>query len=419
MTKFDAGHRFRALRHASYRRYFLGQGVSMVGTWMQQVAMGWLVYRLTESAWMLGVVAFCANAGILLFGTIAGVVADRVDRRRAIYITQGLLALQATTLAVVAATGWVQPWHLVLLALWQGVANAFDIPLRQSLLVHMVGRRQDLANAIALNSFLVNGARVIGPALAGALLAVTTEAVCFAVNAVSFIAVFAALRGIVFPSDAQRGAQGGWRQSWLEGLRYLIDFPPARALIALVAVLSFSILPYISLMPVYAKDIYEGGPQTLGLLLASGGTGALLATLYLAGHRSVVELLRVIAFAGAAAGVALAMFAYLDYLPLAVPLILVFGGAVILAAASANTILQTIVEDRLRGRVAAFYMLAFVGIGPLGSLAAGAIAAKIGAPATFLLNGLVALLAAAVFMRRLAGLRNAVRAAIETRAERL
>ena len=389
----------------------------MVGTWMQQVAMGWLVYRLTESTWMLGVVAFCANAGILVFGTIAGVVADRVDRRRAIYITQGLLALQATTLAVVAASGWVEPWHLVLLALWQGIANAFDIPLRQSLLVHIVGRRQDLANAIALNSFLVNGARVIGPALAGALLAVTTEAVCFAVNAVSFIAVFAALRGIAFPSDAQRGMQAGWRQSWLEGLRYLVDSPPARALVALVAVLSCSILPYISLMPVYAKDIYEGGPQTLGMLLASGGAGALLATLYLAGHRNVVELLRVIAFAGAAAGVALAMFAYLDYLPLAVPLILVFGGAVILAAASANTILQTIVEDRLRGRVAAFYMLAFIGIGPLGSLAAGAIAAKIGAPATFLLNGLVALLVSLVFMRGLPRLRTAVRAAVERSPE--
>ena len=267
----DFAHRFRALGHASYRRYFAGQGLSMIGTWMQQVAMGWLVYRLTGSAWMLGVVAFCGNAGILLFGTVSGVLADRVDRRRAIYITQTLLALQAATLAVVVGTGVVEPWHLVLLALWQGIANAFDIPLRQSLLVHMVKRREDLANAIALNSFLVNGARVIGPALAGLLLAITTEAVCFALNALSFVAVFWALSGIKFPVDADRHAGAGWRQSWVEGFRYAIHFAPARALLSLVAVLAWTIIPYISLMPVYAKDVYGGGPQTLGLLLASGG----------------------------------------------------------------------------------------------------------------------------------------------------
>ncbi len=299
----------------------------MIGTWMQQVAMGWLVYRLTGSAWLLGVVAFCSNAGILLFGTFSGVVADRVDRRRAIYVTQSLLALQAVTLAVVAGTGIVEPWHLVLLALWQGIANAFDIPLRQSLLVHMVKGREDLANAIALNSFLVNGARVIGPALAGLLLAITTEAVCFALNALSFVAMFWALSGIAFPVDADRRAGAGWRQSWIEGFRYVIDFAPARALLSLVAVLAWTIIPYISLMPVYAKDVYGGGPQTLGLLLASGGAGALLATLYLAGQRNVPGLLHVIVIAAAASGIALAAFAYLRYLPLAVPLIVVFGGA--------------------------------------------------------------------------------------------
>lgn len=402
-------HRFRALRHASYRRYFAGQGISMIGTWMQQVALGWLVYRLTGSAWLLGVVAFCGNAGILLFGTIAGVVADRVDRRRALYVTQGFLALQATTLAVVTATGIVEPWHLVVLALWQGIANAFDIPLRQSLLVHMVKGREDLANGIALNSLLVNGARVIGPALAGVLLAITTEAVCFALNALSFIAVFAALSGIAFPSDADRRANDGWRQSWIEGLRYVIAFAPARALLSLVAVLAWTIIPYVSLMPVYAKDVYGGGPGTLGLLLASGGAGALLATLYLAGRRNVNGLLSVIVFAAAASGLALAAFAYLRYLPLAIPLLVVFGGAVILAAASSNTILQTVVDDRLRGRMAGFFMLSFLGVAPLGSLAAGALAARIGVPATFLVNGIIALLAALMFMRALPALRDAVR----------
>lgn len=412
MLRLDLAHRFRALRHASYRRYFAGQGLSMIGTWMQQVAMGWLVYRLTGSAWLLGVVAFCGNAGILAFGTIAGVVADRVDRRRAIYLTQSLLALQAVALTVVAATGVVQPWHLVLLALWQGVANAFDIPLRQSLLFHLVKGREDLGNAIALNAFLVNGARVIGPALAGALLAVTTETVCFALNAVSFVAVFAALSGIAFPADGDRRASG-WRRSWMEGLRYIAGFAPARSLLALVAVLAWTIIPYVSLMPVYAKDVYGGGPHTLGLLLACGGTGALLATLYLAGRRNLLDLPGIIAGAAAAAGIALAAFSHLRYLPLAVPLIVVFGGAVVLAAAAANTILQTIVDDRLRGRVAGFYMMSFLGAAPLGNLAAGALAARVGVPATFLLNGCLALVASMLFLRALPALREAVRPALE------
>lgn len=381
----------------------------MIGTWLQQVAMGWLVYRLSGSALLLGAVAFCSNAGILAFGTIAGVVADRVNRRRALFITQGALALQAITLATLTTFHLVAPWMLLLLALWQGVANAFDIPLRQSLLPHMVRGRDELANAIALNSFLVNGARVIGPALAGVLLAFTTEAACFALNAVSYIAVFAALRAISFPADRARRGDAGWGQSWTEGFRFVIGFAPARALLLLVAVLAWTILPYVSLMPMYAKDVFRGGPGTLGALLAAGGAGALLATLHLAGRRSVVGLGNVIVAAGAASGLALAAFAYLTVLPLALPLLFVAGGGVILAAAASNTILQTIAEDRLRGRLAGFYMLAFLGVAPIGNLAAGALAARIGVQATFLVNGAIALFAALVFLRKLPALRRALR----------
>jgi MFS family permease len=340
-------------------------------------------------------------------------VADRVDRRRALYVTQGALAVQASVLATLTALGWIQPWHLAVLALWQGVANAFDIPLRQSLVVHMVHGRDDLANAIALNSFVVNGARVAGPALAGVLLAVTTEAACFAINALSYIAVFVAISRIAFPADAGRRHAAGWRRSWADGFRYVSGFAPARAMLLLVAILAWTIIPYVSLMPVFAKDLYGGGPGTLGLLLASGGAGALVATLYLAGRRSVLGLGRVIAGAAAAAGLALAAFAYLRWLPLALPLLFVFGGGVILAAASANTILQTIVDDSLRGRVSAFYMLAFLGTAPLGNLAAGALAARIGAPATFLINGLIAFVAALVFLRELPALRRALRPVYE------
>jgi MFS family permease len=406
-------HLFRALRHRNFRRFFAGQSVSMIGTWLQQVAMGWLVYRLTGSALLLGLIAFCANVGILLFGTLAGVVADRVDRKRGMYLTQGLLALQSVTLAVLAGTGLVEPWHLVALALWQGIVNAFDIPLRQSLFVHMVDDRADLPNAIALNSLVVNGARVIGPAVAGVLIAATSEAVCFAINAISFIAVFVSLSTIAFPREPARAPAHGFAKSWMEGFRFVTDFPPTRALMLMVAILAWTVIPYVSLMPVYAKDIYGGGPGTLGLLLSTAGAGALLATLYLAGRRSVVGLGDVIVGAAAVSGLALAGFAYLTWLPAALPMAFLFGGGVILAVASSNTILQTIVEDRLRGRVAGFYMLAFLGVAPLGNLAAGAIAARIGVPATFLLNGLIAFTGALVFMRRLPSLRKAMRPVYE------
>jgi len=406
-------HLFRALRHRNFRRFLAGQSVSMMGTWLQQVAMGWLVYRLTGSALLLGVIAFCANVGILLFGTFAGVVADRVNRKRGLYVTQGLLALQSVTLATLAGTGLVEPWHLVALALWQGIANAFDIPLRQALFVHMVDDRADLANAIALNSLVVNGARVVGPAAAGVLIAATSEAVCFAINAVSFVAVFASLSTIAFPRETGRAAEYGFVRSWLEGFRFVKDFPPARALMMLVAILAWTVIPYVALMPVYAKDIYGGGPGTLGLLLSTAGAGALLATLYLAGRHTVVGLGDVIVGAAAVSGLALAAFAYLTWLPAALPMAFLFGGGVILAVAASNTILQTIVEDRLRGRVAGFYILAFLGMAPLGNLAAGAIAARIGVPATFLLNGLVAFAGALLFLRRLPALRKAMRPVYE------
>jgi MFS family permease len=402
---------FRALRHRNFRLFFFGQGVSNVGTWLQQVAMGWLVYRLTGSALLLGVIAFCSNAGVLLFGTFAGVIADRVDRRRAILVTQSLLALQAVVLAAITAAGVVQPSHLVVLALWLGTVNAFDLPVRQSLYVHLVDDRDDLPNAIALNSFLVNVARVVGPALAGLLLAVTSEAVCFALNALSFIAVLTALARIRFPRDRDRPPEGGLRRSWIEGFRYVTGFAPARAVLALVAALAWTVTPYASLMPIYAKDVYAGGPPVLGMLLSAAGVGALLSTVYLASRSTVEELAAVIARATAVAGAALAAFAYLRVLPLALALMFAVGAALILAAASCNTILQTIVEDRLRGRVAGFYTLAYFGVMPLGNLAAGAIAARIGAPATFLLNGALALAAALLFARKRASLAPAIRTA--------
>lgn len=408
------GRTFRALKHRNYRLFFTGQGLSLIGTWLQQVAMGWLTYRLTGSAWLLGVVAFCANVGILLFSNVAGVLADRIDRRRGLLVTQSLMLVQALVLAALVASAWIATWHLVVLALWLGTCSAFDLPLRQSMYVHFIADRGDLGNAIALNSMLVNTARVIGPAIAGVLLALTSEAVCFALNALSFIAVIVAILKMHWPGDIRPAATSGWWASWIEGARYAFGLQPVRALLGLVAALSWTISPYTSLMPVYAKDIFGGGPYTLGYLLSAAGLGALMSTAYLASRATLRGLGRIIAYSAAASGAALLAFAYMRIYPIALLLMVVVGGGTILAAASANTILQTIVDDRLRGRAASFYTLAFLGVAPIGNLAAGALAAALGAPFAFALNGVVALLAAAWFHRQLPMLRTVLRPLYES-----
>jgi MFS family permease len=405
----DVRRTFRALRHRNYRLFFTGQGLSLTGTWLQQVAMGWLAYRLTGSALLLGVIAFCGNVGILAFGTLAGVLADRVRKRRALYVTQSLMLAQAATLAIVTATGVVQVWQLIALALWLGSVSAFDVPLRQASYVHFVEDRDDLANAIALNSLMVNAARIVGPAIAGLLLSVASEAVCFALNALSFVAVIVAFARMRWHEQPSPSVGGGWLAHWLEGARYALGFPPARALLALVAVLAWTVSPYASLMPVYAKDVYGGGPHALGFLLAAAGSGALASTAYLASRASIAGLGRVIAASAAVAGLALAAFSYLRVFPLALALLVAVGGGLILAAASSNTILQTIVDDRLRGRVAGFYVMAFLGVAPLGQLAAGALANAVGVQAAFLANGIVAFVAALVFARQMPALHAVVR----------
>ena len=392
---------FRALAYRNYRLFFTGQGLSLIGTWAQQVAMGWLTWRLTESAVLLGVVAFCANVGMLALGPFAGVVVDRVNRRRALLVTQSLLMLQATTLTVITALGIVHIGHLIALALFLSVAQTFDVVLRQSSYVLFVDDRADLPNAIALNSMMVNAARVVGPAMAGLLLAVTSEAVCFGINALSFLAVLVALTRIRWPAQVSVPGGAGWWPSFVEGARYALGFAPSRALLALVALMSFTIVPYSSLMPIYAKVQFAGGPQTLGFLLAAAGSGALIAMVWLAGRASVRGLGRVIAFAALASGTALAAFSHLELYYVALALMVPVGGGVTLAAASSNTILQTIVDDKLRGRVAGFYTLAFLGVAPLGHITTGSLAGAIGVQRTFLLNGIVCLCGGLVFLRML------------------
>jgi len=337
------------------------------------------------------------------------VLADRIDRRRGVLVTQTLMLVQATLLTVLTATGVIATWHIVVLALWLGTCTAFDLPLRQSMYVLFVDDRSDLPNAIALNSLLVNLARVAGPAIAGLLLSFTSEAVCFGLNALSFLAVIGAFLLMQWPVHRRPAQVSGYWSSWLEGARYAASLPPVRALLVMVAILAWTIAPYTALMPVYAKDIYGGGPNALGWLLAAAGAGALVSTFYLASRHSVRGLAAIIVRAAATSGIALAAFAYMRVYAVALLLMVFVGGGLILAAASTNTILQTIVADRLRGRVAAFYTLAFLGVAPLGNLAAGALAGLVGVSMTFVLNGVLAACGALWLWRQLPALRAALR----------
>src|SRR5256885_12842098 len=377
----------RALTHRNFRLYAMGQGVSLIGTWLQQVAMGWLAYRLSGSAWLLGLIGFCSNIAIFVLAPLAGILSDRGNKRTLITLTQAVMLGQAVLLAVLTASGLVQVWHIVALALVLGVASAFDLPLRQSLLVDLVEDKTHLPNAIALNSFMVNTARVLGPAMAGVLVAAFGEAMCFELNAASFVFVLIALWRMRWPAGQAQHAHPGFWESWREGARYAFGFLPIRVNLILLAVVAWTITPYTSLMPVFAKDVYGGDAHTLGLLLSAAGVGALAGSLYLAGRATVRGLYRVIPIAAGVGGACMFAFAWCRFLPLALVLMLFVGAGVIMAAASTNTILQTIVDPDKRGRLMSFYTMSFFGVAPFGNLAAGALVNTVGEQVTFACNG--------------------------------
>ncbi|HKW79606.1 MAG TPA: MFS transporter [Casimicrobiaceae bacterium] len=400
---------FRALEHRNYRLYFFGQGLSLTGTWLQQVAMSWLTYRLSGSPLLLGFVTFCQYIAVLLIAPLAGVLADRVDRRRALLMTQSVMLAQALTLAVLTATGIVTVWHVAALALVLGCASAFDIPLRHAMIARLVGHRSELPNAIALNSLLINSARVVGPALAGLLIAAAGEAFCFALNALSFAAVLVALARMRWQSSAGPPPPQGWVHSWLEGVRSALGFAPIRAGLLLIAAISATLGTYSTLMPVFAKDVFGGGARTLGLLLSSAGTGALLSALYLASRRTTRGLDRVILVAGTGAALAMLAFSRTTHFALALPLLMVLGAGLIAAQASIQTLVQTLLDEDKRGRVMSLYTMAFLGSLPFGNLLSGAIARYAGEDVSFLLSGTACLVALLLFWRALPALRAAAR----------
>jgi MFS family permease len=400
---------FRALSHRNFRLFFFGQGLSLIGTWLQQVAMSWLTYRLSGSALLLGVVTFCQYIAVLLLAPVAGVLADRVDRRRALLITQSVMLTQALILTALTATGKVAVWHIAALALVLGCASAFDIPLRHAMIARLVGDRVHLPNAIALNSLLINCARVVGPALAGILIAAVGEATCFGLNALSFGAVLYALSQMRWPAARTPAPAAGWLASWLEGAESAFGFRPIRAALLLIALISSTVGTYSTLMPVFAKDVFGGDAHTLGMLLSAAGGGALLSALYLASRHTTRGLDRVILVAGAIASLAMLAFAYSTSVALALPLLVVLGAGLIAAQASIQTLVQTLVDDDKRGRVMSLYTMAFLGMLPFGNLAAGAVARYASEATAYTLNACLCLAGLLVFWKALPGLRIAAR----------
>lgn len=401
---------FRSLRHHNFRLFLVGQVVSVTGTWMQQLALGWLVYRLTHSAFLLGVVGFASQIPSLFLAPFGGVWADRWDRRRLVIATQTLAMVQALALAGLVLSGVVRIWHLVVLSLFLGLVTAFDVPARQSFLVQMVGGRDDLANAIALNSSVFNGARLAGPAIAGILIARVGEGAVFLLNGLSYAAVIAALVAIRVP---RRPPPSGpplspWRHLQ-EGVSYVSGFAPIRTLLLLVGLVGIAGVPYRVLMPVFATDVLRGDAHTLGFLMGGIGVGALTGALLLAARRGVRGLGRLIVLSVAAVGASLVGFSVSRSLSLSLVLVFFAGLGMMLHMASSNTILQTIVDDDKRGRVMSFYAAAFMGTMPIGSLLAGAVADLIGAPRTVLIGGVCCLLGAVGFSRALPALREEVR----------
>ncbi len=390
----------RAFRHRNFRLFFSGQSLSLVGTWVQHVAMSWLVYRLTGSPLMLGVTGFSGQIPVLLLAPFAGIWSDRANLRSLLLLTQTAAMIQATVLAVLTFTGIVQVWHVIALAVLLGVINAFDTPVRQAFLVELVGSKEDLPNAIALNSFMMNAGRMIGPSVAGILISVFSEAVCFFSNALSYLAVIlAVLRMEKTGRRTRRGDHPPLLQGLKEGVAYVWGFPPTQMLFSLLALMSFMATPYAVLMPVFAAEVFRGGADTLGFLVGAAGLGALSGTVYLASRKSVRGLFRVIVRACSAAGIALMLFSWSRSLWLSLPLLVVTGFGIIVTAASINQIVQTIVDDDKRGRVMGLYTMAFLGVAPLGSLAGGMLAHTIGTPLTLFIGG-ASCLAGALWLAR-------------------
>jgi MFS family permease len=399
----------RALHHRNYRLFFGGQSISLIGTWMTRVAAAWLVYRLTRSALLLGIVGFSGQIPTFVLAPFAGVWVDRLNRHRVLVITQALAMLQSLALAGLALGNVITVTHIIFLSAFQGVINAFDMPTRQAFVVQMVEEKQELGNAIALNSSMVNMARLIGPSLAGIIIAAFGEGYCFLIDGLSYLAVIASLKAMRDLPPQLFSKRTRLLHELREGWRYVARFAPARAILLLLALVSLLGMPYAVLMPIFAARVLHGGAHTLGFLMAASGLGALIGALALAARKSVRGLGRMIPIAAGIFGGGLVAFSQSQEFWLSVVLLLGIGYGMMIQLAASNTILQTITPDERRGRVMSYYTMAFVGMAPFGSLFAGSLADRIGAQNTLLISGACCLAGAILFALRLKHLRRLVR----------
>jgi MFS family permease len=376
---------------------------------MQRIAMPWMVYSMTGSTLLLGLVSFTGQIPTLLLSPVAGVLTDRWNRYHVLVVSQILSLVQASILAWLSLSGLIEIWHIVVLSITLGCINAFDVPSRQSFIIDMVGRKEDLGNAIALNSTMFNGARLIGPSVAGLLLATTSEGVCFLVNAVSYLFVIASLLMMKLEKKKLKKNKPEILKELKEGLRYTFGFAPIKQVIILLSLVSLTGMSYSVLMPVFAKEVLQGGSQTYGFLMGAAGFGALIGSLYLASQTTILKLGRIVPASAMLFGGGLVILSFSRVFPLSMFLIVFVGMGLMLQTATSNTILQTITEDDKRGRVMSFYTMAVMGTAPFGSLLAGTLAKFIGTPATIFLGGLSTIIGALFFFRKLPELKLAVK----------
>jgi MFS family permease len=393
-------HTFRAMGHRNYRLYFYGQSVSLVGTWMQQMAISWLMYRITNSPFMLGLVGFLGQIPTLIFTPFAGVFADKYNRHRILMVTQAFEMIQAFILAALIMSGTVSVGSIIALTVFLGVVVAFDAPARHAFVADMVYNKEDMSNAIALNSLTFNAARLIGPAIAGILVAMIGEGMCFLINGVSYLAVIFALLSMKMPPRAVKKEHKPIMREFKEGLSYTLGHPVIRSVMMLTALISLVGMSYVVLMPVFARDILGGDASTLGFLMGASGLGALLGALYLASRKSVKGLKKVVLYTTNLFGLSLIAFSFSRTLWLSMAILVFTGFSMIAQMASNNTVLQTIVQDNMRGRVMSIFMAAFMGMVPFGCLLAGSLAAWVGAKATLLIFGILCILGSIPMSRK-------------------
>lgn len=391
-----AGSILRSFSHRNFRLFFAGQGLSLIGTQMQIVALPWFVYRLTESEVWLAVVAFAGQFPAAVAAPLAGVIADRVDKRRLLLVTQFLAMVQAFALAILTLTDLIQVWHIVVLNVGMGLINAFDVTTRQAFLHEMIDEAEDLGNAIALNSAVFNTTRLIGPALAGQVIALVGEGMCFLANSVSFLAVLGALLGMrVHPRPKEAGKQNG--SHLIEGVQMAIGSMPIRTLLALVAIVSFLALPYLVLLPVVVKVVLKGGAGLNGWIYTAAGVGSLIGGLFLASRRSVLGVVLFLPALAAIAGLAMIAMWFITHLAAVTMIVFTIGLTVVMLLTTCNTLLQTIVDDRFRGRILSLYAMMFMGLGPLGGVVSGWIAERWDVQTALVVGGALLFAAAIIF----------------------